>query len=74
MTVWLGLFCWTGAADAQSKGGFLFRDYPSKPKLTPPDEIKAVGALLIDAKTGKVLYARNPDQHLLPASTTKLMT
>ncbi len=74
LTVWLGLFCWTGAADAQSKGGFLFRDYPSKPKLTPPDEIKAVGALLIDAKTGKVLYARNPDQHLLPASTTKLMT
>ncbi len=30
--------------------------------------------LLVDAKTGEVLYARNPDERLLPASTTKLMT
>jgi len=60
-------------ATAQSKG-FLFRDFAAKPKLTPPDEIKARGALLIDAATGEVLYARNPDEHLLPASTTKLMT
>jgi D-alanyl-D-alanine carboxypeptidase len=52
---------------------FLFRDY-AHPRLTPPDEIKAVGALLVDARTGEVLYARNPHQHLLPASTTKLMT
>jgi D-alanyl-D-alanine carboxypeptidase (penicillin-binding protein 5/6) len=74
LTVWLGLFCWTGLAVAQSKSGFLFRDYGAKPKLTPPDEIKAVGALLVDGQTGEVLYARNPDEHLLPASTTKLMT
>lgn len=74
LIVGLGILCWTGHATAQSKSGFPFRDYGSKPKLASPDEIKAVGALLIDAKTGKVLYARNPDQHLLPASTTKLMT
>jgi D-alanyl-D-alanine carboxypeptidase len=53
---------------------FAFRDYGPRPRLTPPDEIKAVGALLIDGQTGEVLYARNPDMHLLPASTTKLMT
>lgn len=29
---------------------------------------------MVDAQTGEVLYARNPDEHLLPASTTKLMT
>jgi D-alanyl-D-alanine carboxypeptidase len=59
-----------GTARAQ----FHFRDFGAKPLLTPPDEIKAVGALLIDGKTGEVLYARNPHAHLLPASTTKLMT
>jgi len=70
LTVWLGLFCWTSTASAQ----FHFRDYGNKPKLTPPDAIKAEAALMIDAKTGEVLYARNADEHLLPASTTKLMT
>jgi D-alanyl-D-alanine carboxypeptidase (penicillin-binding protein 5/6) len=53
---------------------FLFRDYGPGPRLTPPDAIRAVAALLIDAQTGEVLYARNPNEHLLPASTTKLMT
>ena len=28
----------------------------------------------MDATTGNVLFAKNPDQYLLPASTTKLMT
>ncbi len=53
---------------------FLFHDYGPSPKLTPPDRIQAVAALLIDAQTGQILYARNPDKRLLPASTTKLMT
>src|SRR5476651_332823 len=70
LTIWLGLFCWTGPVSAQ----FHFKDYGPHPRLTPPDAILARGALLIDAKTGEVLYARNPDERLLPASTTKLMT
>ena len=70
LTIWLGLFCWTGTASAQ----FHFRDYLSRPKLTPPEEIKAQAALLIDAQTGKVLFQRNADERHLPASTTKLMT
>jgi serine-type D-Ala-D-Ala carboxypeptidase (penicillin-binding protein 5/6) len=70
LTFWLGLLCWTGPVSAQ----FHFRDYSPRPKLTPPDAIQSVAALLVDAQTGQVLYARNPDQHLLPASTTKLMT
>ena len=69
LTFWLGIFCWMGPVS-----GFSFRDYTPRPKLTPPDAIKSVGALLIDAQTGEILYARNPDQRLLPASTTKLMT
>jgi D-alanyl-D-alanine carboxypeptidase len=53
---------------------FIFRDYGPHPRHTPPDAIKAEGALLMRADTGEVLYARNPDMRLLPASTTKLMT
>jgi serine-type D-Ala-D-Ala carboxypeptidase (penicillin-binding protein 5/6) len=70
LTIWLGLLCWAGPVSAQ----FHFRDYAPRPRLTPPDAIKSVGALMVDAKTGEVLYARNPDGRLLPASTTKLMT
>jgi D-alanyl-D-alanine carboxypeptidase len=62
------------SAPAAQARHFLFRDYGPAPLLTPPDRIQAVAALLIDAQTGQVLYARNPDKRLLPASTTKLMT
>src|SRR5476651_1692669 len=70
LTIWLGLFCWTGPVSAQ----FHFKDYGPHPRLTPPDAILARAAQLVDAQTGEVLYARNPDKRLLPASTTKLMT
>jgi serine-type D-Ala-D-Ala carboxypeptidase (penicillin-binding protein 5/6) len=70
LTLWLGLLCWAGPVSAQ----FHFRDYGPHPRLTPPDAILSRAALLMDAQTGEVLYARNPDERLLPASTTKLMT
>lgn len=37
-------------------------------------EIKSRAAVVMDAVTGRVLFAKNPDLRLLPASTTKLMT
>ena len=37
-------------------------------------EITATSAQIIDAKTGFVLWEKNPDAKHLPASTTKLMT
>ena len=37
-------------------------------------DVNAVAALLMDAKTGEVLYARNPDEPLPPASVTKILT
>ena len=71
LVCWLGLFCWTGPVSAQ----FHFKDFSSPhPRIASPDTIASVGALLVDAKTGEVLYSRNPDRQLLPASTTKLMT
>ncbi len=37
-------------------------------------EVTAPSAILIDAKTGKVLYEKNADEKRYPASTTKVIT
>ncbi len=37
-------------------------------------DMTAEAALLIEANTGRVLYAKNPDKAEYPASTTKIMT
>lgn len=37
-------------------------------------EISAAQAILVDGKTGNVLYERNADEKAYPASTTKIMT
>lgn len=36
--------------------------------------LEAEGVVLMDGKTGEVLYSKNPDTQFLPASTTKVMT
>jgi D-alanyl-D-alanine carboxypeptidase (penicillin-binding protein 5/6) len=46
----------------------------SLPSVSAADEIRSRAAVVMDSVTGRVLYAKNPDQRLLPASTTKLMT
>ena len=40
---------------------------------SPPD-LNARAAILIDAKTGNVLFEKNADKKMYPASTTKIMT
>lgn len=42
--------------------------------LTQPPNIAGVAGVLIDAKTGTVLYDKLKDEKLEPASTTKVMT
>lgn len=37
-------------------------------------DIKAVSAILVDADSGKILYSKNVDKSLPPASMTKIMT
>ncbi len=44
-----------------------------KSALTPPN-VLARAAIVIDASSGKVLFEKNPDLRLPPASTTKIMT
>ncbi|MBQ2835806.1 MAG: D-alanyl-D-alanine carboxypeptidase [Clostridia bacterium] len=41
---------------------------------TPNFTVSAEGAILIDSKTGKVLYGKNENEKLYPASTTKILT
>ncbi|MGI6732069.1 MAG: D-alanyl-D-alanine carboxypeptidase family protein [Anaerovoracaceae bacterium] len=42
--------------------------------LASPPSISAQCAILVEAKSGRVLYEKNPDQKVYPASTTKIMT
>jgi len=52
----------------------LFTLYFSLFTIVYADDIQSRAALVMDAATGRVLYAKNPELRLLPASTTKLMT
>lgn len=45
-----------------------------EPKRIPPPEIQSKAALLVDQKTGAVVYAKQEKDELYPASTTKIMT
>ena len=40
----------------------------------PDFTINSEGAILIDSKTGKILYGKNENEKLYPASTTKILT
>lgn len=42
--------------------------------LTPPKISYAQSALLMDMSSGRVLYSKNLDERVFPASTTKIMT
>ncbi len=40
----------------------------------PQPQIKSEAAILTDSKTGRVIYEKNADKRLYPASTTKIMS
>ncbi|MFO1464737.1 MAG: D-alanyl-D-alanine carboxypeptidase/D-alanyl-D-alanine-endopeptidase [bacterium] len=57
------------AAQARSR-----REAPAKKTVEAPDEAIQYGLLVRDLETGKVLYAKDPDLLLNPASNTKVLT
>jgi D-alanyl-D-alanine carboxypeptidase (penicillin-binding protein 5/6) len=59
------VFAIAGLAQAQTKKDLQKKDEPA---------ISAPHAILIDAENGSVLFERNPDQLIFPASLAKLMT
>ncbi len=52
---------------------FLF-SFCCVPFVVHADEILSRAAIVMEASTGRILYGKNPNLRLLPASTTKLMT
>jgi serine-type D-Ala-D-Ala carboxypeptidase (penicillin-binding protein 5/6) len=52
----------------------LFTAYCILPAASFADQMQSRAALVMNASTGTILYAKNPDLKCLPASTTKLMT
>src|SRR5512143_931537 len=53
---------------------FVITWYLSCFTVVSAEEIKSSAAVAMDAATGRVLYAKNPEHFHMPASTTKLMT
>lgn len=45
-----------------------------KPSQNQPFDVEALSAVLMEASTGRILYAKNAEQALPPASVTKVMT
>ena len=59
----------------------VFADFVYKPKeessiktAAPVFNLQSESAILLDSKTGTVMYSKEPDKKLLPASVTKVMT
>lgn len=63
--VWWGICLWVIVVIAASLS-------PLSQAAAP--EVKAKSAILIDAETAQVLYEKDPDARLAPASITKVMT
>jgi len=55
-------------------GAYLFPQSVLEPYLADAPIIASRAAVVLDAETGTVLYAKNPDEEIPPASLTKLMT
>ena len=53
---------------------FMVVAYLLIPAVSSSKEVRSKAAVVMDASTGKILYARNPNLKLPPASTTKLIT
>ena len=51
-----------------------FLELPRSETPVVPLGVSAASAILMDAETGEVLFARNPDDSRPPASTTKILT
>ena len=52
----------------------LLLSWPTGALAEEPLELTAVSAILIEPKTGAVIYEKNADESLYPASITKIMT
>ena len=54
--------------------GFFFFVFPAAAQGSPPPEPVSRSAVVMDAATGTIVFSKNPDDEIPPASLTKLMT
>lgn len=47
---------------------------PASAETLDPASLNSQAAVLMDADTGQILFSKNPDEQLQPASTTKILT
>lgn len=47
---------------------------PNMPEYLLPEDLKATSAILIEADSGEVIFEKNADAAMYPASTTKILT
>ena len=52
----------------------LFCSVPAQAAYTPDFNLQSETVLLINLDTGKVMYEKNADEKVYPASLTKIMT
>lgn len=85
--IWLVLLFWTssGLAEGASEEATIryvapklasdAEEYnPENPENLKPEMLYAKSAILIEADTGMVVFEKNPDDIMFPASTTKILT
>lgn len=68
-----------GAADGNSVSNSTYNEngdtiYMEDPGFTEPETSHAGAALLMDMNTGRLIYGKNVNQQMYPASLTKMMT
>lgn len=63
--VWLSALCPAALADEYDK---------NSPEKLSEGHLTATAAILIEADSGRVIFEKNPDERMYPASLTKIMT
>ncbi|MDR0319894.1 MAG: D-alanyl-D-alanine carboxypeptidase [Treponema sp.] len=70
----ISLFCFIFCSPFFAFAQFFSTPPALVPYLQTAPEVISRSAVLIDARTGALLYSKNPDAEICPASLTKLMT
>ena len=72
---WIGLLLAALLCVSLFPAPALADDYdPLYPEYLSEGHLSATAAILVEADTGKVIFSKNPQQRMYPASTTKIMT
>lgn len=53
---------------------FIYTNPVQAANTSPDFTVSSAGAVMIESKTGKILYGKNENEKLYPASTTKILT